>query len=728
MHRLALLSVLFAPAGIVLAQVQTFPLVVPTSDTASEGQSSTAIPFGSSLARHVMYAYGGDAIGFAAPIRIGAIELRTDGATPGGSVAGSYNFTLNCSTGVNAPNALSTTFAANHGPDKTLVRTGALAVPAPAVGLVPNAFSLRIAFTRPFEWDPRNGPLLLDFAYNAATPAFGAWDAEGSPSNVGGIAANGSSAATATSVLATAPVLRLLAAADAAPAQFAAAEATTSTGFPWNRSAGTAMRNLNLYEAAVMPFSGRQLITALAWRTDAGAAFAGRSYDVKISLSTSPSTAATMSTTFAANHGSNLTVVFDGTLVAGASPASADLSQFDLFCELQRPFEYDPASGALAVDIQLRNSTGATSANFDCSNQAGLQAGRLSETTSATAITGTSNQAGVALVMAIRSVPAPVVPAALANAVNASNNNTAFPWGSAQCRTIGMLSAAAAGITQPTFVRHLRFRPSATTAFGPTTYTCTIDLSNPTNTPATISSTYDSNHGSNRLRAFDGQFSVPFGTRTATDPGFPIEVKLQRPFLWDPVAHPFLTVDIAVTSRVGPAIPIETTSGLTVDDARLTASTAIAATGTSQQLAFVMQIGGENANGLAVNYGAGCPGTNGTPVCTTVSVPCLPNRDFRIRLRNGAGNALGLLLVGFNQSSFPLAGAPGCSLLHTLELGTFGIVITDPAGDGSLAFPLGKDPAFDGFPFRTQWVVLDAAANALGLSTSDAQLVTMRFF
>lgn len=727
MKRAALLPILFTHA-MVLAQVQSFPVVVPTRATATEGAGSTAIPFGSSLARRVMFAYGGDAIGFLTPIRIGAIELRADGATPGASVAGSYNFTLSCSTGVHPPTALSTTFAANHGADKTLVRSGSLAVPAPAVGQAPNEFALHIAFARPFEWDPRNGPLLLDLAYNAATPAFGAFDAEGAPNQVGGLAANGSGTAVATSVLATAPVIRLLAAAEAAPSAFAAAEATAGTGFPWNRTAGTAMRNLNLYEAAVLPFSGRRLLTALAWRTDAGAAFAGRSYDVRISLSTSPSTAATLSNTFAANHGNDLTVVFDGTLVAGASPASADLSQFDLFCELQRPFEYDPANGALAVDIQMRGSTGATGASFDATNQSGLQVGRLSDTASATAVTGSSNQAGIALVMAMRSVPVPVVPAALANAVNPNTNNTSFPWGTGPCRSLAMLSAAAAGITQPTFVRHLRFRPSATTAFGPSTYTCTIDLSNPATTPALISTTFDSNHGGNRLRVFDGQFSVPFATRAATDLGFPIEVKLQRPFLWDPVASPFLSVDIAVTNRVGPAIQIETTNGLVVDDARLTASAATASLGTAQPIAFVMQVGGEAANGLAVNYGAGCPGTNGTPQCTTVGVPCLPNRDFRIRLRSGAGNTLALLLLGFNQTSFPLGGAPGCSLLHTLELGTFGLVITDPSGDGSLAFPLGKDPAFEGFAFRTQWLVIDAGANALGLTTSDAQLVTMKFF
>jgi hypothetical protein len=291
-----------------------------------------------------------------------------------------------------------------------------------------------------------------------------------------------------------------------------------------------------------------------------------------------------------------------------------------------------------------------------------------------------------------------------------------------------MISATDAGITQPTFVRHLRFRPSSVTTFGPSTFTCTIDLSNPANTPATVSATFDSNHGSNRVRVFDGQFSVPFGTRTATDPGFPIEVKLEEPFLWNPTGHPYLAIDIVMTARTGPGISIETTLSITADDARVTASVANATTGTTQTLAPTVQLGGEIANGLAVNYGSGCAGTNGVPVCTTIGLPQLPNPDFRIRVRNAAGNTPAFLLVGFSAASLPLPGAPGCTVLNGLEIGTFGFAVTSPAGDGSLALPLGNNPAFDGFPFRTQWVVFDPPANGLGLTTSDGQLLTMRFF
>jgi hypothetical protein len=183
-----------------------------------------------------------------------------------------------------------------------------------------------------------------------------------------------------------------------------------------------------------------------------------------------------------------------------------------------------------------------------------------------------------------------------------------------------------------------------------------------------------------------------------------------------------------MTARTGPGISIETTLTITADDARVTAPVANATAGTAQTLAPTVQLGGEIANGLAVNYSSGCAGTNGVPLCTTVGLPQLPNPDFRIRVRNAAGNTPAFLLVGFSAAAFPLAGAPGCTVLNGLEIGTFGFAITSPAGDGSLALPLGNNPAFDGFPFRTQWVVFDPPANALGLTTSDGQLLTMRFF
>lgn len=718
----------FALAPLALpAQSLPWKQVVPASAATTEGASSIALPFGSSLARHVLYAYDGSSVNHGMPIRIAAISLRCDGAAPGGSVAGNYNFTLDLSTGKNPVGGLSLTFADNHGADRLRVHSGALAVAAPPVGSAPNAFSLRIPLSAPFDWDPRNGPLLFDVGYSASSPAFGSWDAQGT--GVAGLSANGATTATASLVLLVAPVLQLEVHCDVVPPAFAASEANSSTVYPWGRPAGTEMRVLNLYEGPMVGFTGRRRITGLAWRTNAGAAFPGRDFTVRMSMSTSDKTVATLDTVFVNNHGPDLTVVFDGVLVAPATPADSDLGQFDVFCELQRPFEYDPALGSLVVDLQLFDVTGATAA-FDTPSDAALGVGRVIDLNSANATTSHLTQAGVALVTALRTVPVPTAPAALANATNPSpGDGTAYPFSQTPCRSLLLLSAAEAGITQPFVVRHLRFRPGNNDlSGGPSTFTMTVDLSHAATTPATISATFDSNHGPGRVRVFDGQVSVPHFTRGPDAPEFVIELKLQRPFLWSPALAPYLVLDARTLSLVGDGISIESTFALVYDDARVVSPNVNAVTGTVQAFAPVVQLGGHGQNGLAINYGAGCTGTNGAPLAGTIGLPTLPNQDFQITIRNALGNGIAVFFAGFAPLSVELPGAPGCNVLHASEVGILGWTVTDPAGSGQVALPLGNDITMHGLVFRTQWIVLDATANALGFVTSDAQVMTAKFF
>ncbi|HEX5051989.1 MAG TPA: hypothetical protein VFZ65_09470 [Planctomycetota bacterium] len=726
MPNLVRLALSALPIMALPAQTLPWKQVVPQSAATVEGASSTALPFGSSSARHVMFAYDGSTVGYSTPVRIRAISLRCDGAAPGGSVAGSYSFDLDLSTSRNAVTSLSTTFGANHGHDRLRVHSGVLAAPAPAVGSSPNAFSLRIPLTTPFDWDPRSGPLLLDVAYSASTPAFGAWDA--ATGGVATLAATGSASTVATSVLTNAPVLRLEVVGAVLPTVATTTEAATSTTFPWGRGSGQQMRTLNLYEPSAFGIAGLRRITGLAWRMDAGNAFLGRTFTVRISLSTSPKTSTTLDATFANDHGPDLTVVFDGVVVAPATTTNTDLGDFDLFIPLQRAFEYEPAAGSLAVDLQLFDCSGIPQ-DWDCELSGPV--GRVSNTTSATSPTGSSApQAGIALVMSLRTVPVQTVPQSLEFVTNTvAANSTAFPFGLASARTLLLVSFVEAGITGPFVVRHLRFRPGSTAlAGGPSTFTMTVDLSHAATTPATISGTFDSNHGADRERVFDGQVSVPFFTRSATDTGFAIEVELQKPFLWDPSASQYLAIDLRVLSRVGPAIPIESTFGLIADDARITATSAAASSGATQSIAATMQLGGDSRNGLASNEGTGCVGLNGAAIASTIGLPSLPNPDLKMRVRNAAGNSAAFFIAGFAPVSVPLPGTNNCLVLHAGEVGILGAVVTDPSGDGVVPLPLIGGPQFDGFQFRGQWWILDPSANSLGIVTSDAQVYTARWF
>ena len=126
-------------------------------------------------------------------------------------------------------------------------------------------------------------------------------------------------------------------------------------------------------------------------------------------------------------------------------------------------------------------------------------------------------------------------------------------------------------------------------------------------------------------------------------------------------------------------------------------------------------------------FGAGCPGTAGTPALantpyvypwlgdtmTNVAAPC-------------AANALGALFVSSFGTMSPLSlnalGLPGCELLVPLDL-----VELRPAAAGevewSLAIP--SVPALAAATFRQQAFVLDPAANPFGLAASNAVTVTL---
>ena len=85
-------------------------------------------------------------------------------------------------------------------------------------------------------------------------------------------------------------------------------------------------------------------------------------------------------------------------------------------------------------------------------------------------------------------------------------------------------------------------------------------------------------------------------------------------------------------------------------------------------------------------------------------------------------------ISGTTPLPFALAplGAPGCavqgSLLVTALYGT------DPVtGQAVVTVTLPNDPNLGGFHFYNQWFCLDAAANALGLTVSNAGDATIGF-
>jgi hypothetical protein len=125
-------------------------------------------------------------------------------------------------------------------------------------------------------------------------------------------------------------------------------------------------------------------------------------------------------------------------------------------------------------------------------------------------------------------------------------------------------------------------------------------------------------------------------------------------------------------------------------------------------------------------FGNGCPGPAGTPSLTTVGTLPVLGSTLALRVTYGIGAAAGLLAVGLSdqqwgggalpQSLAPI-GMPGCSLRVSTEwLGG----LTLSSGVANVAWQLPSAPAFVGFQFFAQGLVLDPTANPFGAVVTDA--------
>lgn len=146
------------------------PLPLPASHAASEGTTSTNIPFGRSVPTRVQYVY--DAMLFAGPVTITAVQFRPDGGF--GVAAKTVDCELRMSTMPHPLVGLDVAFAQNRGADETVVLSRQLRnLPLQPAGGTPSAFLPPLTLTTPFAYDPQNGALVLEIIVYGQPP--GAW-------------------------------------------------------------------------------------------------------------------------------------------------------------------------------------------------------------------------------------------------------------------------------------------------------------------------------------------------------------------------------------------------------------------------------------------------------------------------------------------------------------------------------------------------------------------------
>jgi hypothetical protein len=149
-------------------------IVVPGAFTSAEANSNDDFPLGSGanggqIPGRVQQVYGTALLGGLSPgERITGLTFRLDGSVASPLPAQTVpDYQIILSRSANAPGALSTTFAANRGPDATTVFSGPLTIHAgdfPAGGS-PNPFGVIISFSTPYTYE--GGPLLVEIATDA---------------------------------------------------------------------------------------------------------------------------------------------------------------------------------------------------------------------------------------------------------------------------------------------------------------------------------------------------------------------------------------------------------------------------------------------------------------------------------------------------------------------------------------------------------------------------------
>jgi PEP-CTERM motif len=156
-------AVWLAAAGMSRADV----IVVPNSLATTEGDGAVfTSPFNDppGVPNRYMQIYAASQFSSLQPILITGIDFRPD-ATQATAFSHTFpNVNVFLSTTAQPVGGLSSSFAANIGPDNTLVRSGPLTVASANLpdGGTAKQFDIHIPFMTPFLYDPRKGNLLLD--------------------------------------------------------------------------------------------------------------------------------------------------------------------------------------------------------------------------------------------------------------------------------------------------------------------------------------------------------------------------------------------------------------------------------------------------------------------------------------------------------------------------------------------------------------------------------------
>lgn len=136
------------------------------------------------------------------------------------------------------------------------------------------------------------------------------------------------------------------------PASLTNIDGPGSTSFPFGLS--TPARVQTYFHSSETGILAAAAVQSLEVRANANAATSAKSsIDLQITLSTTPATLSTLSTTFAANHGSNAVVAYTRKLTNLAATPASNPGGYGGIWMLDAPFVYIAAQGNLMIDYDV---------------------------------------------------------------------------------------------------------------------------------------------------------------------------------------------------------------------------------------------------------------------------------------------------------------------------------------------------------------------------------------
>ena len=206
------------------------------------------------------------------------------------------------------------------------------------------------------------------------------------------------------------------------PGDYATTEGRTDNNYPFNIG-GTTMRYQQVYASSQFSaLTSPQLITSVSFRPDGvdGAAFSSTLTDIQINMSTTLTTPAGLSTSFADNIGADDLIVFAEGPLALSSSATGPIGgpkDFDIVVNLTTPYLYDPTAGNLLLDV--RNYDGGLTTVFDAESNIDIF-GRVYSNDGVTDLTGLKDSFGLVTQFTTQEVPEPGTFALLAGMLGLS--------------------------------------------------------------------------------------------------------------------------------------------------------------------------------------------------------------------------------------------------------------------------------------------------------------------